>query len=94
MKNDVGWNLRISEVERYLSDVPVSRNWHKTVSKLSQVQYTGHMIQTETSDKNTALPLVWVLVTCSGCKKKYYQLYLIKMKNYETQIITGATLFS
>ena len=28
------------------------------------VQYTGHMIQTETHDKNTAL--VGVLVTCFG----------------------------
>ena len=27
------------------------------------VQYTGHVIQTETNDNNTALPLVEVLVT-------------------------------
>ena len=30
------------------------------------VQYIGHVIQTETSDNNAALPLVGVLVTCSG----------------------------
>ena len=30
------------------------------------VQYTGHVIQTETCDNNNALPLVGVLVTCSG----------------------------
>ena len=30
------------------------------------VQYTGHVIQTETRDNNTALPLVGVLMTCSG----------------------------
>ena len=29
------------------------------------VQYTGHVIQMETCDNNTALPLVGVLVTCS-----------------------------
>ena len=40
MKGGIGWNLKISGVERYmlrlLSDVPVSRNWSKTVSKLSE----------------------------------------------------------
>ena len=33
---------------------------------MSVSQYTGHIIQTETCDNNTALPLVGVLVTCSG----------------------------
>ena len=33
MKGGIGWNLRISGVERYISDVPVSRNYFKTVSK-------------------------------------------------------------
>ena len=43
MKGGAGWNLRISGVKwyiRHLSDVSVSRNWHKTVSKLYQ---NGHM---------------------------------------------------
>ena len=30
------------------------------------VQYTGHVIQTETRDNNNAMPLVEVLVTCFG----------------------------
>ena len=30
------------------------------------VQDTGHVIQTETRDNNTARPLLEVLVTCSG----------------------------
>ena len=30
------------------------------------VQYTGHVIQTETHGNNTALSMVGVLVTCSG----------------------------
>ena len=59
------------DLKRHISDVPNSRNWHKTVAKLylrymSVSQYTGHIIQTETCDNNTALPLVGVLVTCSG----------------------------
>ena len=33
---------------------------------MSVSQYTGHIIQTETCDNNAALPLVGVLVTCSG----------------------------
>ena len=33
---------------------------------MSVSQYTGHIIRTETCDNNTALPLVGVLVTCSG----------------------------
>ena len=37
MKGGIGWNLRISDVEPiHQSDVSVSRNWHKTVSKLYQ----------------------------------------------------------
>jgi len=39
MKGGIGWNLRISVVERHLSDVPVSRNWYKTKSKLYQNVY-------------------------------------------------------
>ena len=38
MKGGIGWNLRILGVEtitlRQISDVPVSRSWYKTVSKL------------------------------------------------------------
>ena len=47
-----------------------------------RVQYTDHVIQTETSDNNTAMPLVGVLVTCSGRINNIYQLFLLKMKNY------------
>ena len=63
------WTIPI----RFLSDVPISRNWHNTVSKLKiyvritwpefppmAVQYTGHLIQTETRDHNTALRLIGV----------------------------------
>ena len=42
------------------------------------VQYTGHMIQTETCDNNTALQLVGVLVTCSG---RIIILSIISVKN-------------
>jgi len=39
MKGGIGRNLRISGVEQYLSDVPVSRNWYKTVSKFGENSY-------------------------------------------------------
>ena len=39
MKGGIGWNLRSSSVKRYISDVPVSRNWYKTVSKVYQYKY-------------------------------------------------------
>jgi len=82
-----GWNLRISGVERYISDVPVSRNWHKTVLKSRRlyVKYTflsrdQNPLQWQCSIlvtwyirrhvKNTALPLVRVLVTFISTKKE------------------------
>ena len=47
------------------------------------VQYTGHVLQTEKRDNNTALPLVGVMVTSMfRTHKQYYQLCLSKMKNY------------
>jgi len=54
------------------------------------VQYIGHMIQTETCDNDTALPLVEVPVTSRYLL--YYLLYLLKMKNYLIQIVIGANL--
>ena len=40
-KNERGyrWNLKISGVERFLSDVPVFKSWYITVSKLYQNVY-------------------------------------------------------
>jgi len=87
MKGGIGWNLRISGVERYLYDIyqmllsreidiKLCQNYTKTyICKLyvrftwpelpsMAVQYNGHVIQTETCDNNTALPLVGILVTC------------------------------
>ena len=89
MKGGIGWNLRISGVERYIKDIYLMFLSREIDTKLCQsytktyivkiyvhitwpelppiaVQYTGHVIQTETRDNNTALPLVGVLVTWSG----------------------------
>ena len=48
MKGGIGWKLRISGVEQYiirhLSDVPVSRNWYKTVSKLYENLYIWNFV--------------------------------------------------
>ena len=45
------------------------------------VQFTGHVIQTETPDNDTALPLVEVLLTLYRLYMYYYQSYLLKMQN-------------
>ena len=72
-------NLRSLTIPiKHLSDLPVLRNWQKNCVKIipkritwpelppMAVQNNGHRIQKETIDKNTALLLVWVLVTCCG----------------------------
>ena len=59
------------------------------------VQYTGHVIQTEARDNNTALPLVGVLVTWSGRINdiiNYIYFIILKFKNYLIQITIGAHL--
>ena len=43
MKGGIGWNLRISGVE-HLSDVPVSKNWYKTMSKLYENLYIYNFV--------------------------------------------------
>ena len=49
------WTIHI----RHLSDVPVSRNWYKTESKLYQNVYISDFVS---RDQFTELPLVEVLV--------------------------------
>ena len=54
------------------------------------VQYIGHMIQRETRDNDTALPLVEVPVTSRYLL--YYLLYPLKRKNYLIHIVIGEYL--
>ena len=51
--------------ETYICKILVRIKWPEIPPMA--VQYSGHGIQTETHDNNTALPMVGVLVTCFGC---------------------------
>ena len=48
MKGGIGWNLSILGVDRdrweFLSYVPVSRNWYKTVSNLYENLYIYNFV--------------------------------------------------
>ena len=62
-----------SRQANYLFRFRINTNIEEIMLYSGAEQYSGHVIQTETRDNDTALPLVEVLVTLYGL----YRLYVI-----------------
>ena len=64
LSREIDTKLCHNYTKKYICKIYVRITWPELPPMA--VQYTGHVIQTETCDNNTALPLDGVLVTWSG----------------------------